>query len=148
MTLDESNKKPQLIEGALHIDARGTVAFVNDFDFKGVDRFYTIKAHRSGESRGWVGHRREQKWFSVIHGTVLLAVVKPDDWESPSGHLPVDRFVLSSVIPQVLHVPRGYATRSIDLSQDAILIVFSSGRIEDAPTDDYRFPIGLWGYAE
>ena len=32
--------RPTLIEGGLHVDARGSVAFVNDFDFKGVDRFY------------------------------------------------------------------------------------------------------------
>lgn len=135
---------PRLIEGGLYVDARGVVAHVNEFDFKGVDRFYTVRAHRPGEPRGWVGHRRDQKWFSAIQGTVLIAVVKPDDWESPARDLPVRRFVLSAIKPQVLHVPAGYVTGSMALSEDAILMIFSSGTIEDAKTDDYRFPTDTW----
>jgi len=42
-----------LISGGLHVDERGVVSFVNDFDFKGVDRFYTIRAHQTGKSRDW-----------------------------------------------------------------------------------------------
>jgi dTDP-4-dehydrorhamnose 3,5-epimerase-like enzyme len=136
--------RPRLIEGGLYVDARGVVAHVNDFDFDGVDRFYTVRSHRPYEPRGWVGHRRDQKWFSAIQGTVLLAVVEPDDWESPARDLPVQRFVLSAVKPQVLHVPPGYATGSVALSADAILMIFSSGRIEDAKTDDYRFAVDTW----
>ncbi|MDM8006737.1 MAG: dTDP-4-dehydrorhamnose 3,5-epimerase family protein [Phycisphaerae bacterium] len=134
----------RLIEGGLDIDARGTVTHVNDFDFKGVDRFYTIRSHRPFEPRGWVGHRRDRKWFSVVQGTVLVAVVEPDDWSSPARDLPVQRFVLSSAKPQVLHVPAGYATGSVALSEDAILVIFSSGKIEDAKTDNYRFSADTW----
>ena len=140
--------RPRLIEGGLHVDGRGTVAFVNDFDFKGVDRFYTVRWHRSHEPRGWVGHRREQKWFLAVQGTSLIAVVKPDQWESPANDLPVERFVLSAARPQVLHVPPGYATASANLSPDVILMVFSSGRIEDAKTDDYRFAVDTWPVIE
>jgi dTDP-4-dehydrorhamnose 3,5-epimerase len=126
------------------VDSRGIVTFVNDFDFKGVDRFYTIRWHRRREPRGWVGHRREQKWFLAIQGTSLIAVVKPDRWESPASGLLVERFILSVARPQVLHVPPGYATASANLSPDAILMVFSSGAIEDTRIDDYRFVIDTW----
>jgi len=136
--------RPRIIEGGLHVDARGTVCFVNDFDFEVVDRFYAIRAHRPHELRGWVGHQRDHKWFFAVQGTTLIAVVKPDRWDFPASNLRVERFVLSAVKPQVLHVPAGYATGSVNLSADAILIVFSSGRIEDAGTDDYRFPMDLW----
>jgi dTDP-4-dehydrorhamnose 3,5-epimerase-like enzyme len=136
--------RPRLIEGGLHVDARGLVAHVNDFDLTGVERFYTIRSHRPYEPRGWVGHRRDQKWFSVVQGTVLIAVVEPDRWDEPSRALAVQRFVLSALKPQVLHVPAGYATGSVALSEDAILIVFSSGKIADAKTDDYRFPVDTW----
>lgn len=134
----------RLIEGGLHVDVRGTVTHVNDFDFEGVDRFYAIRSHRPYEPRGWVGHRRDQKWFSAIQGTVLVAVVEPDDWTSPARDLPVQRFVLSAAKPQVLHVPAGYATGSVAMSEDAILMIFSSGKIEDAKDDDHRFPVGMW----
>ncbi len=38
MSIDES--KPRLIDGGLHVDSRGIIAFVNSFDFKGVDNFF------------------------------------------------------------------------------------------------------------
>lgn len=136
--------QPRLIEGGLYVDTRGTVAYVNDFDFKGVDRFYTIRSHRANDPRGWVGHRQAQKWFSVIQGTVLIAAVKPDVWWSPARDLSVERFVLSATKPHVLHVPAGYATGIIMLDAEALLMVFSSGQIENAGDDDYRFPIDTW----
>jgi dTDP-4-dehydrorhamnose 3,5-epimerase len=142
MGLDELG--PGIIDGGLHVDTRGTVCFVNDFDFKGVDRFYTIQAHCPRELRGWVGHQRDHKWFFVSQGTTLIAVVKPDRWEKPSNDLSVQRFVLSANRPQVLHVPPGHATGNVNLTTDAILMVFSSGTIEDAKADDHRFAVDTW----
>lgn len=136
--------KPKLIQGGLHVDTRGTLSFVNDFDFKGVDRFYMIRCHRPGEPRGWTGHRRDAKWFSCVQGTFLVAVVAPDDWKAPARNLPVERFVLSAQKPAVLHVPPGYATGQVALSDDAILMVFSSGAIQQAKEDDYRFSLDTW----
>jgi dTDP-4-dehydrorhamnose 3,5-epimerase len=81
--------KPYLIQGGQHVDARGCVSFVNDFDFKGVDRFYWVQVGPTNVQRGWVGHQREYKWFTVISGQVLVAVVRPDQWQCPSRDLPV-----------------------------------------------------------
>ncbi|MCK9175605.1 MAG: hypothetical protein M0O96_10060 [Desulforhopalus sp.] len=134
----------QRIEGGLHVDQRGVVSFVNDFDLKNVDRFYTVRAHTMGEPRGWVGHRKEHKWFSPLSGTILVAVVTPDDWELPASNLLVQRYVLSSLKPVVLHVPASHATASVMLTANALLGVFSSGRIEDAGKDDWRFDVGTW----
>lgn len=138
---------PKLILGGLHTDERGTVAFVNGFNFAGVKRFYTIRPRQKGQIRGWVGHRREQKWFTVVQGSVLIAVVKPDKWDNPSANLPVERFTLSAAEPAVLHVPPGHATASVSLSPEAILTVFSSSRLDEAAADDYRFPSGHWNAA-
>jgi len=146
--MEPDELRPRIIDGGLHVDARGVVSFVNDFDFKGVDRFYTIRAHRPQELRGWVGHQRDHKWFFAVQGATLIAVVKPDRWDCPSSGLPVERFVLSAAMPQVLHVPPGYATGSANLGADAILMVFSSGRIEDAKVDDHRFAVGTWSITE
>ena len=117
---------------------------MNGFTFDGVDRFYWVQSAQVGMQRGWVGHQREHKWFTVVAGEVQVAVVKPDDWQSPSTDLPVARYVLSASRPQVLHVPAGHATGSISLTADAILMVFSSGTIADAPSDDFRFPVSQW----
>jgi dTDP-4-dehydrorhamnose 3,5-epimerase-like enzyme len=134
----------KLIEGGLHVDERGTVCFVNGFDFKGVGRFYTIRAHMPGQPRGWIGHKLEHKWFTAFAGTVTVAVVVVDDWENPSLNLPVQRFTLSSIKPAILHVPPGHASANVMLSQDALLGVFSSGRIEDTEKDNWRYDMGLW----
>ena len=123
---------------------RGSVSFVNDFDFKGVDRFYWIEAGQPNVPRGRVGHQRDHKWFSVIRGEAVVAVVRPDSWTVPRRDLPVTRFTLSATDPQVLHVPPGHATGSVQLTPKAILMIFSSGKIEDAPSDDYRFPVDYW----
>jgi dTDP-4-dehydrorhamnose 3,5-epimerase-like enzyme len=142
--METGESQVRIIDGSLHVDKRGTVCFVNDFNFKGVDRFYSIHAHRLRELRGWVGHQRDHKWFFAAHGTTLVAVVTPDRWDRPTENLSVNRFVLSAAKPQVLHVPPGHATASVNLSGEAILMVFSSGRIEDAATDDYRFAVDTW----
>jgi dTDP-4-dehydrorhamnose 3,5-epimerase-like enzyme len=139
---------PRLIDGGLHSDDRGTVSFVNDFDFTGVDRFYALRPLHTNTPRGWVGHRREHKWFTALHGTVRVAVVEPDDWESPSQGLDVSRFTLSDQKPQVLCVPPGHATGCAAISDGAVLLVFSSGSIHDVPSDDYRFPVDRWGIVD
>lgn len=140
--------KPSVIPGGISSDERGVVCFVNDFDFKYVDRFYWVRAHQAKKPRGWVGHRREHKWFSAVAGTVLLFVVQPDTWVAPSSDLPVQRFTLSSTKPTVLHIPPGYATASLPLTEEAILLIFSSGKIENANEDNYRFPLSTWQMVE
>lgn len=144
----ENSGEPRLIVGGLHVDARGTLSFVNDFDFRGVSRFYTIRAHEAGRPRGWIGHQREKRWFTAVAGTVLIAVVRPDRWDQPSRDLPVQRFVLSAQKPTVLEVPPGHATGMMSLTADAICTVFSSGEIEDAAKDDWRFPAQTWSIAD
>ena len=139
-----SQENPSVIDGGLHVDTRGTLGFVNDFDFQGVERFYTIRAHQPLQPRGWRGHQIEKKWFTVVQGSLLLAVVKPNEWHAPGSDLAVQRFVLSGGKPQVLYVPPGHATCIVDLSGDAILLVFSSGQIADAKSDDYLFPVDTW----
>jgi dTDP-4-dehydrorhamnose 3,5-epimerase-like enzyme len=140
----DDTKRPRILEGGLHVDVRGTVSFINDFDFRGVDRFYSIRSHRPFEPRGWRGHQREHKWFTVVQGSVLVAVVRPDNWDFPDHSLPVERFILSAAKPCILQVPAGNATGSLSLSEDAILMVFSSGKIQDADDDTYPFPVGTW----
>ena len=57
---------PVLIEGACHVDARGSISFVNGFTFEGVQRFYWVQSAQVGMRRGWVGHQREHKSFTVV----------------------------------------------------------------------------------
>ena len=77
-------------------------------------------------------------------GNIVIAVVKPDDWERPSQDLLVKRFELNDQKPSVLFVPAGHATASIMLTKDALLGVFSSETFERSVKDDFRFDITTW----
>src|ERR1700736_3786364 len=54
-----SRMAPELLRGALAVDDRGEVAFVNEFTFDGVKRFYTVASHFPGFVRAWHGHLHE-----------------------------------------------------------------------------------------
>jgi dTDP-4-dehydrorhamnose 3,5-epimerase len=136
--------RPGIIEGRRHVDDRGSLTFFNEFAFSGVRRFYLIRPNRPNAIRGWVGHRSEQKWFSAVEGTVLVAVVRPDDWQSPNARVPVSKFVLSASNPRILALPPGHATAIMGLSAQSALLVFSNFGIAEAASDDYRFPADCW----
>ena len=136
--------KVNLIEGGAHADQRGLVTYFNTFSAVRADRFYTVRANELHRVRGWIGHRTEHKWFTALAGSVAIAVVEPDDWQSPSRNLEVRQFRLSFDYPSLLHVPPGHATASMMLTPDALLGVFSTGKIEDVASDNYRFDEDLW----
>lgn len=134
----------QLIRGDLAVDDRGEVGFVNDFNFAGVKRFYTVSNHRRGFIRAWHGHRHEAKYVTVTSGSAIVAAVRIDDWERPSADLPVFRTVLSASKPAVLYIPAGFANGFMSLTDDARLMFFSTVTLDDGLSDDVRFHARLW----
>lgn len=134
----------RLLRGGLAVDDRGEVGFVNDFDFAGVKRFYTVQNHAAGFVRAWHGHRREAKYVTVVQGAMLIACVEIDDWDNPSPALPVHRFVLSASSPAVLYVPAGYANGNMSLTAGAKAVFFSTATLEESRDDDVRFDARLW----
>ena len=86
---------PELLQGGLAVDDRGDVAFVNEFAFADVKRFYTVSNHAVGFVRAWHAHRNEAKYVLAVSGALLVGCVEIDDWERPSRDLEVHRFVLS-----------------------------------------------------
>jgi len=136
--------EPVLYTGSVAVDDRGEVTFVNDFDFAGVKRFYTVRNHRAGFVRAWHAHRREGKYVTVVAGTALVGAVAIDDWDAPSPHLPVNRFILAAHQPRVLYVPPGYANGFMSLTADAHLVFFSTSSLQDSQTDDVRYDARRW----
>ncbi len=53
--------KPKLIKGNLYTDARGSLAYNNDFDLSLVKRMYTIQNKTIDIQRGWQGHKIEKR---------------------------------------------------------------------------------------
>lgn len=140
----ELGSEPRLIEGALAVDDRGSVSFVNDFDFAGVKRSYLVTNHRAGFVRAWHGHRREAKYVTLVRGAAIVAAVKIDNWDSPSRDLPIHRQVLSAQKPAVLYLPAGYANGFMSLTDDATLMFFSTATVNESRDDDIRFDARYW----
>ena len=135
---------PQLLEGGLAVDDRGAVGFVNDFDFAGVKRFYTVTNHRAGFVRAWHAHRHEAKYVTVLRGAAIIGAVKIDDWENPSRDGKVYRYILSSPKPAVVYIPAGYANGFMSLTEDTILVFFSTVALEESRGDDVRYDARYW----
>lgn len=134
----------RLLEGGLAVDDRGEVGFVNDFDFLGVKRFYTVANHRSGFVRAWHAHKHEAKYVMAVQGAAVVGAVLIDDWENPSPDATVERYVLSSSKPSVLYIPAGYANGFMSLTDDARLIFFSTSTLAESKDDDVRYPFRHW----
>jgi len=134
----------RLIEGGIAVDDRGTVSFVNDFNFAGVKRSYTVTNHKAGFVRAWHAHRHEAKYVTAVRGSAIVGAVKIDNWEKPSKDAPVNRYVLSDKKPSVLYIPAGYANGFMPLTRDAILVFYSTATVEESRNDDIRYPARYW----
>lgn len=134
----------RLIEGGLSIDDRGEVAFVNEFNFDGIKRFYMVSNHRAGFVRAWHAHRMESKCVTVVQGAAVVAAVAIDNWECPSKEAPVQRYVLAARKPSVLCIPAGYANGFMSLTEDTKLFFFSTSPVNESKQDDVRFASRYW----
>lgn len=136
--------EPALLAGGLGVDDRGEVGFVNDFDFTGVKRFYTVSNHAAGFVRAWHAHRHEAKFATVVSGAALIGAVQIQNWEKPSGNEPVTRHVLAANKPAILFIPAGYANGFMSLTASTKLIFFSTSSLDDSIADDIRYDARLW----
>lgn len=142
--MTEGTETPRLLEGGLAVDDRGSVAFVNAFDFEGIKRFYVVSNHRQDFVRAWHAHRREAKYVTVVSGAAVVAAVRIDDWERPPRDAEVHRFVLTSAKPSVLFIPPGHANGFMSLTSDTKLMFFSTSTVEESRDDDIRFDARHW----
>ena len=135
---------PTLIPGGLAPDDRGEIAFVNDFRFEGVKRFYLVRNHRVGFIRAWHAHAREAKYVLAVSGAALVGAVKVDDLQRPDNTRVPLRFVLSAVKPAVLSLPAGYANGAMSLTEDCALLYLSTATLEESREDDVRYDARFW----
>ena len=152
MTMTED---PNIIHlnGGVAIDDRGSVRFVNDFNFDGVKRFYQVQNHEKGFVRAWHGHLHEGKYVYVAQGAALIGAVRMEHREylegigadaliTPEGE--AQRFVLTSTSPKILWIPPGYANGFMSLTDEMIIQYFSTKDIKESLGDDIRFPYDKW----
>ena len=129
--------KPELIQGCSHADARGVLRFCNDFDMSAVKRFYTIANSVAEPVRGWIGHKKETKWFFPLKGKTEILVEGFNAEEQGSREAKV--FVLDANTPVVLKVP-SENWFCIKQSGGAAVMVFSDCKVGEFEGDDFRRP--------
>ena len=144
MSETKQSTVPYIIEGGLAVDDRGDLAFVNDFHFEGVKRFYMVSNHRAGFVRAWHAHRHEAKYVIAVQGAAIVAAVAIDNWEHPSKNAQVHRYVLSAQKPAVLYIPAGYGNGFMSLTTDTKLTFFSTATLEESRNDDVRYDARYW----
>ena len=144
MSETKQSTVPYIIEGGLAVDDRGDLAFVNDFHFEGVKRFYMVSNHRAGFVRAWHAHRHEAKYVIAVQGAAIVAAVAIDNWEHPSKNAQVHRYVLSAQKPAVLYIPAGYGNGFMSLTTDTKLTFFSTATLEESRNDDVRYDSRYW----
>ena len=125
---------PSVIKGGVHVDARGVLRFCNDFDMTSVKRFYTISNSQTQPVRGWIGHRKETKWFFPIKGTTFITV---ESMSESAGANDSKRFNLSAAAPAVLKIPGGNWF-CIEQHDEAEVMVFSDCLVGEYEKDDFR----------
>ncbi|MGD9107943.1 MAG: WxcM-like domain-containing protein [Gammaproteobacteria bacterium] len=129
--------KSKIIKGGVDVDDRGSVAFVNDFCFDKVKRFYQVENHSLNFIRAWHGHRKEGKYFYVAKGAAMIGAANLETDE-------VERFILTSRTPSILWIPPNYANGSMNLEEGTIIQVFSTATLEESLNDDIRIRWDKW----
>ena len=127
----------KLFNGGVSVDDRGSVSFVNDFNFNGVKRFYQVENHRRGFIRAWHGHKNEGKYVYVTSGSALIGVVDMETEE-------IKKFVLSSKTPKILWIPPGNYNGFKSLEENTKIIFFSTSTLDESLGDDIRQEHDKW----
>ncbi len=133
---------PEILRGGTAVDDRGTLAYLNVAPLGNVVRLYMIENFSTGTIRAFHGHKIEEKFALVVSGSAIIVLAKmvvEARLEDP------DRYVLSARNPQLLYIPAGYANGFRSLEPNTKILFFSSTTIEEAKTDDYRFPYDYFG---
>ena len=141
----EPTTEVQVLEGGLAVDDRGTVSFVNNFNFDGVKRFYKVENFSKDVIRAFHGHEKEGKYVFVAHGSIILAAVRMTDKVNPSKDAKISRFVLSARKPAIVFIPPGYFNGFRILEDNSQILFFSTSTLAESKEDDYRVPADYWG---
>lgn len=139
------HQKCSLLEGDIQTDERGTVRFVNTFDFHDIKRFYVVQNSATHPIRAFHGHKKEGKYVYAGTGKALLCVVYVDNFNHPSKDAFVKRYILSEKNVQILYIPPHFANGWKALEKNTKVIFFSTSSLATSLKDDFRFPYDYWG---
>ncbi|MDR7208977.1 WxcM-like domain-containing protein [Flavobacterium piscis] len=135
---------PKIIHGGNFSDRRGTISFVNDFSFKGIERFYIISNSDENPVRAWQGHKLDAKNFYCLSGSFKIHFIKIDNWENPSKNLRIETIMVDASESKIVHIPAGYANAIESLETNSKLLSFSTLPLVNVSDDDVRYNSDYW----
>lgn len=135
--------RPTLLEGDSREDHKDLLIYNDRFDLLSskIKRCYHIQPKKF---RAWQGHKNEQRWLTAIEGSLLLLLVKLDDWKTPSFNLKPEEYILKSSEGDILHVPGGYAMGIKPITEKSKLMVYSDLTLKESKKDTYYFDSSRW----
>ena len=136
--------EPKIIQGGKFSDHRGSISYVNDFSFVGIERFYIISNSNENPIRAWQGHKLDSKNFYCLSGSFNIHFIKIDNWENPSKDLVVETVFVSESDSKIVHIPAGYANAVESLDENSKLMSFSTLPLSNVSEDDVRYPSDYW----
>lgn len=134
----------KIVEGGVFSDYRGKISHVNELNMDDIKRFYVIHHNSIEVVRAWHAHQFEKKWFYCLRGSFTLALVKIDNWESPSLELTPEVFHLSADDSKIICIPEGYANGLKAETEDSIMLVYSNKVLDEAVKDSWRYDANMW----
>lgn len=121
--------KPEKTPLSRFEDDRGNLTQIFDSDIK-PKRAYHIFNPR-GIIRSFHGHFYESKYIYVVSGAIKVICFPIRDWCDTT------EFIISSDVPSILYVPKGYYHGYISL-RDSHILVFSDRSLIQSKKDDMR----------
>lgn len=131
---------PEIINGNIFTDTRGSLSYNNSFDVSAIKRIYIIENANIEVIRGWKGHLIEKRWFSAIEGTFKIDLIKINSEGSLSAECKQLSFTLEAQQLNVLYVPAGYAS-SIQAKKNGSKLLAMSDHFLNEVQDEVRFDL-------
>ena len=123
-------------------DERGRLLYNNSLDLSAWRRLYFLENSELALSRGWHGHRTEEKCFIPVIGSFIVHTVCIDEESSELDK--VVSFNMDAAAPTALFVPKMHANKITAEGPSARLLVLSSRNLEESLEDIVRYPLGQW----
>lgn len=136
--------EPKKILGDKFFDNRGSVSFVNEFNFLKIKRYYILQNNNNNFIRAWHAHKKEEKFFTCIDGSCQISCVKISNFKKPKKNAKIESWIISSEKPEIIYVPRGFANGSMNLVPNTKILVFSTSSVQDSLNDDFRYSYNYW----
>jgi len=117
-------------------DDRGD--FINIPFHQTFKRSYIINNNQAGVVRAFHGHKNEGKLFYVPRGAFkfILINMENNSWKE---------YTLLASVPKTLFVSPNFYNGFVSLSEDSILITYSTSSMDESKVDDIRLPFDTLG---